>query len=171
MFSRRHAVALVFLLIGISGIVPASAQDSGRPSQNYVTKAAIGDLFEIQSSRLALRKSDDGKVKDFASRMVRDHTASSAKLKSIIKAGELPLVPPTKLDDAHQQMLDGLAGANGADFDKMYMEMQIKAHEEAVALHQGYAENGMEEKLKAFAKKTSMVVETHLGMLKTMHAM
>jgi putative membrane protein len=174
MISRRGLIAFTFAALGAASTVPAFAQsgaDSGRPSQDYVTKAAIGDLFEIQSSKLALRKSADPKVKSFASRMIKDHTASSAKLKSIIKAEELPLVAPAKLDDAHQQMIDKLFNANEMDFDKMYLDMQATAHQEALAVHQGYADSGLETKLKAFAKKTSAVVQMHLGMLKGLHAM
>jgi putative membrane protein len=168
MISRKGFIA--FFLLAFASVSPALAQsDTGRPSQDYVTKAAIGDMFEIQSSKLALKQSHDSKVKSFASRMIKDHTAGSAKLKSIIKAEELPLVPPAKLDDAHQQMIDQLSSAKGADFDKMYLDMQMKAHEEALALHQGYAENGLEPKLKVFAKKISAVVQMHLSMLKGMH--
>jgi putative membrane protein len=170
MITRRGLAA--FLLLALTAISPALAQNdsgSGRPSQDYVAKAAIGDMFEIQSSRLALTKSSAPKVKSFASRMIKDHTAGSAKLKSIIRSEELPLVPPTKLDDAHQQMIDQLSSAQGSEFDKMYLDMQMKAHQEALALHQGYAENGLEPKLKAFAKKTSATVAMHLSMLKGMH--
>jgi putative membrane protein len=150
---RSLAGAALILLLGLAGLAPASAQESAasaRPSQDYVTKAAIGDLFEIQSSKLALRKSRDGEAKSFASRMIKDHAASSAAMKRIIKAEELPLQPPAKLDDAHQQMIDSLSAANGSDFDKIYWDMQSKAHEEALAMHQGYAESGLEPKLKAF---------------------
>jgi putative membrane protein len=171
MFSRRHLIAFSFALVGILGGAPAIAQSNGRPSQDYVAKAAIGDMFEIQSSKLALRKSGDPKVKSFASRMIKDHTASSAKLKSIIRSEELPLVPPTKIDDAHQQMIDKLSAASESEFDKMFHEMQMNAHQEALALHQGYAENGLEPALKAFAKKTSAVVQMHLQMLQADQSM
>lgn len=174
MTSRRGLLALAFILLGFATAAPAFAQSNDgaqRPSQDYVTKAAIGDMFEVQSSKLALQKAGDAKVKRFASQMVKDHTASSRKLKSIIKAGELPLVLPAKLDDAHEQMIASLSAASGSDFDKLYHEMQMKAHEEALALHQGYAQNGAEPKLKAFAEKTSKVVEMHLGMLKGQHSM
>jgi len=174
MTKRRGLFAFAFILLGFGTIMPAFAQSGDgeeRPSQDYVSKAAIGDMFEIQSSKLALRKAGDANVKRFASQMVKDHTASSGKLKSIIKAEELPLVLPTKLDDTHQQMIDSLSAVSGGDFDRMYHEIQLKAHEEALALHQAYAQNGIEPKLKAFAGKTSKVVETHLGMLKAMHSM
>jgi putative membrane protein len=159
-----------FLLVAVvTTATPVLAQDTGRPSQDYVTKAAMGDMFEIQSSRIALKKSHDTKVKSFASRMVKVHTAGSAKMKNIIKSGELPLVMPVKLDDAHQQMLDQLNQASAGAFDKTYLDMQKKGHNEALALHQGYAEHGNEPALKVFAKKTATVVQMHIEMLQGMH--
>jgi putative membrane protein len=149
----------------------AFAQEaSQRPSQKYVTKAAIGDKLEVQSSKLALQRASDDKLKSFASRMVKDHTASSAKMKRIIRAEQLPIAVPAKLDDAHQQMIDSLADADRGAFDHLYLEMQIKAHEEALALHQGYAQSGLEPKLRDFAQKTSAVVQMHLDMLKRQHS-
>ena len=172
MVSRLGVGAVALLFIGGAAAVPTLAQEGDAPpSQDYVAKAAVGDMFEVQSSRLALQKSGDSKVKQFAGRMIKDHTASSAMLKRIIKSGELPLVPPTKLDDAHERMLADLSSASGGEFDKLYHELQLKAHEEALALHQGYAERGLEPKLKDFAKETSQVVAMHLAMLKGQHAM
>jgi len=174
MISRSGLLAFGFALLGAVIFTPAYSQTTDgaqRPSQDYVVKAAIGDLFEIQSSKLALQKSSDAQLKNFAARMVKDHTASSAKMKRIIKAGELPLAPPTQLDDAHQAMIDSLSGASGGEFDHLYLEMQMKAHDEALALHQGYAQSGLEPKLRAFAQKTGEVVQMHLGMLKGQHSM
>ncbi len=157
MFSRRSLTTIAFAIAGFVASTAAFAQSKtapARPSQDYVAHAAVNNMFRIQSSKLALSKSGDANVKSYASGVIKDQTAASAKLKKIIKAEELPLVPATKLDDTHQQMIDSLSSASGRDFDKMYGEMQTKAHEEALTLHQGYAENGMEPKLKAFAKTT-----------------
>jgi putative membrane protein len=172
MIGRRGVIAVGLTLLAAAGLKRAFAQDGNqRPSQDYVTKAAIGDRFEIQSSKLALQRASDDKVKTFASRMVKDHTASSAKMKRIIKAEQLPLTVPAELDDAHRQMIDSLSAANGGAFDHMYLEMQMKAHEEALALHQGYAQSGLEPKLRDFAQKTSAVVQMHLEMLNSQHTM
>jgi putative membrane protein len=169
---RALIAAVAICALGLAS--PAVAQDtapSAGPSQDYVNNAAVGNLFEVQSSKLALQKSSDAKLKSFASRMIKDHTANTATMKRIIRAEELPLAAPTRLDDAHQQLIDSLSGASGGEFDHLYLEMQMQAHQEALALHQSYAQSGLEPKLRAFAKKTSEVVQMHLGMLKGQHSM
>jgi putative membrane protein len=167
MILRRCAIAILTIGIGFC-TAGANADDAkpARPSQEYVTKAAIGDMFEIASSKEALKNSKNAQVKTFATRMIKDHSAGSRTLKNIIQANELPVAVPTKMDDDHQAMLDKLKSAQSADFDKLYTDMQMKAHDEALALHQGYAENGKEPKLKAFAKKTAGIVQTHIQLMK-----
>jgi putative membrane protein len=50
---------------------PPSAQD-------FVNKIAISDMFEIQSSQLALSKEPDSDTKPFAQRIVVDHQKNIA---------------------------------------------------------------------------------------------
>jgi putative membrane protein len=173
MLDRRMFIAAVLALgltVSISSAKAADATGPGGPSQDYVTKAAIGDLFEIASSKEALNKSHDSRIRAFAARMIKDHSAGSRTLKSIIKTQELAITLPSKLDDEHQQMLDRLKSAQSADFDKQYIALQTEAHQGALALHQGYAQSGLEPKLKVFAKQTVKIVGMHLKMLQGMGA-
>jgi putative membrane protein len=56
---------------------------AGTPStQDFVNKVAISDMFEVQSSQLALAKQADADTKPFAEKMVQDHQKTSSELKS-----------------------------------------------------------------------------------------
>jgi putative membrane protein len=127
----------------------------------FATKAAASDLFEITSSKIAQTQAQDAKVKSFASMLVQDHTKSTNELKAIAAANNMTLPPPT-LEPAMQSKVDALKDSKGADFDRLYLSQQIPAHEQALALHKGYAQNGDNTKLKDFASKTSVVVSKHL---------
>ena len=83
-------------------------------AQEFVNKVAISDMFEIQSSRLALTKQPDKDTKPFAEKMVRDHQKTSNELKSLVDSGKVKAKLPTVLDSEHQQMLDELK-AKGAE--------------------------------------------------------
>ncbi|MDW6023589.1 DUF4142 domain-containing protein [Mesorhizobium sp. BAC0120] len=69
---------------------------------SFVNKAAIGGMFEVQSSELALKKSKDADVRQFAEMMVTDHTKANNTLKSVAKQEHLKL--PTELDHEHATM-------------------------------------------------------------------
>src|SRR5579884_4289399 len=65
----------------------ANTENAGQaPSTaDFVKNAAIGGLFEIESSRLALRKHARSDRR-FAERMIRDHGRLAAQLKHIVRA-------------------------------------------------------------------------------------
>ena len=74
-------------------------------TQDFVTLAAQSDLLEIESSKLALTKSDNSKTKQFAERMIKDHTQTSTELKGLVAGGKVPASLPPTLDKAHQDKL------------------------------------------------------------------
>ncbi|ESX78890.1 DUF4142 domain-containing protein [Mesorhizobium sp. LSHC414A00] len=150
--SLATATAMVFAL-------PAFAADS---AQDFVDKAAIGGLFEVDSSKIAEGKAQDQGVKDFAKKMIDDHGAANAKLATI--AGEQKLKVPTELDAKHKADLEALQNANDA-VDKPYVQMQRDAHSEAVTLFESYAKDGDNAQLKTFASETLPTLKMHQEMV------
>jgi putative membrane protein len=159
--SIRFGITVALLLAA----APAMAQT--RVSTNdFVTKVAISDMMEIQSSQLALARQPDADTKPFAERMVRDHQQTSKELKALVDGGKVKASLPTGLDPEHQKKLDELKAKSGKDFDRAYDQMQLQAHEEAVALFGEYAMNGDNPDLKAWAGQTLPHLREHLEMAK-----
>ena len=119
-------------------------------------------MFEIQSGQLAAEKAQNGDVKSFGQEMVDDHSKTSADLKELIKDEDIKVELPAKLDDEHQAKLDKLNGLSGTQFDKTYVQMQVKAHEKAVSLFQAYAAAGENDDLKDWAEDTLPKLKEHL---------
>lgn len=169
----RAPVAVVILL---ALTLPAASQSLGektginsligrRPTtQDFVTEAAISDMFEIQSSQLALQKSSDQTTKSFANQMVTDHTKTSAELKSLIDNGAVKATLPNTLDHSHQNLLDNLNSSNGDDFTKQYDNDQVDGHKDAVDLFKRYAKGGDNDALKNWAATTLPTLQHHLDM-------
>lgn len=143
---------------GLNSLVGASPN-----TQDFVAEAAISDMFEIQSSKLAQEKKDT-KVNDFANKMIADHTTSSEAIKNMVQSGKVKADIPGSLDSKHQSMLDKLKGLNGDDFEKQYRSDQISGHKDTVDLYKRYAKGGDNADLKAFAEKTLPIVEHHQKM-------
>jgi putative membrane protein len=140
-----------------------SAVTMGRTTDGFVTGAATGDMYEIQAAKLAQTMSNSDAVKAFAATMIKDHTATSAKLKATLPTSGANVTPPTTLDERRQGMIDNLKAA-GADFDKTYIAQQKAAHEEMLTLLKTYADNGDNAALKALAAETAPKVQMHLDM-------
>ena len=139
------------------GVAPTTA--------DFVKEAAISDMFEIESSKLAEKKGN-AQEKSFAQQMVTDHTKTSTELKGLVGNGKAQATVPTSLDSSHQSKLDKLKSANGKDFSSDYNSYQVSAHEDAVSLFERYANGGDNAELKNWAGKTLPALRHHLDMAK-----
>jgi putative membrane protein len=143
---------------GLNSLVGASSN-----TQDFITEAAISDIFETQSSKLVQEKKIT-KADEFARKMIADHTTSSEAIKSMVQGGKVKANIPTSLDNKHQSMLDKIKGLNGDDFEKQYRSDQISGHKNTVDLYKRYAKGGDNADLKAFTEKILPIVEHHQKM-------
>lgn len=154
---------MIALTLSMLAAAPALAQTPA----TYVAKAGASDLYERTSSQLVLQSTKDAKIRDFATMMIRDHQKSTADLKRAATAARVA-VPAPKLEPAQAQMVAELRRATGAARDRLYVTQQRTAHQQALALHSGYAQNGTAAPLKTVAAATAPVVQHHIEMLQGM---
>jgi putative membrane protein len=151
---------------GVTSTAPAPATDAA----GYLRQAGLGDLYEIQASQLELSRGHEPHAKDFANRMVADHTQSTQTLVTAASQAGLPAAPPPALDSRRQAMLDQLKSAPTPDFDRLYLQQQLMAHDEALRLHENYAKSGDNAALRPVAGQVAGVVRQHIVMLKDLGA-
>jgi putative membrane protein len=133
----------------------------------FATKAAIGGMEEVEFGNLALKKTANAQIKDFANMMVTDHGKANKELMSIAKTKNITL--PSTLDDEHLKKMNELNGKSGNDFDKTYVDAMIDGHKKTLKLMQDEAKDGKDANLRAFAAKTAPIVESHLNMINKIH--
>lgn len=150
-----------------SVVIAGSASAQAVSPRAYVTAAGASDLYEITSSRTVLETTRNPKLREFAQMMVAHHTKSTADVKAAAARSSVPAAPP-KLNPMQQKMVTELRGKTGAARDATYIAQQKTAHDQALALQQGYAANGTAPALKAAATAIVPVVEQHIAALKTM---
>ena len=165
------------MLSALAAPVPLLAQATGNPApavaalsgadspaerdRTYAMHAREGDLYEVASSRLALKRSRDRRIRSFAQMMISHHSRSSNELARLDPARSR--VSERDLWEPKAQMLDKLRSSTAADFDSNYVRGQIAAHEEALGLHRAYAAGGANAALRAFAGGAVALVEGHLA--------
>ncbi len=99
--------------------------------QTYVQNAAASDLFEIESSKLALDKAILAALKTYAQMMIDEHGKSTTELKAAAAQAGIPV--PTMLPPELQTKLDLLRAKSGADFDAAYLGDQRAGHQDTLA--------------------------------------
>ncbi len=141
----------------VSAELPAS-------TPRFVRSAAMSDMYEIASAKIALQRSQSGDVRNFAREMIHDHATSTEKLKETLARANMGIALPRNFDDRHQSLIDDLRAARDADFDRRYIDQQTAAHREARTLLSGYAHKGDNPPLRHFAHGVLPVVQMHLAM-------
>jgi putative membrane protein len=129
----------------------------------YVPNAAMGDMYELQAAEIALEKSRSPQVRELATMIRADHTAASEAFKPIAAREAADVELPTGLDERRQGLIDNLRSASAEDFDRVYLDQQVAAHQEAVTLHRGFSDNADAPGLAGHARIVLPKIEAHLA--------
>lgn len=164
----------VFSTVAVAGnpVMAADKKDYDQAiasAQDFATKAAVIGKAEIELAQLAVKQTDDANVRSYAQRMIADHTAAEAKLKTIAAKDKLTL--PQSLDPEHAAVKQKLAGLKGAAFDQAYSKEMAKGHDKAVALFEAASQNtALSPDLKQFAASTLPTLKDHREQAHDLHA-
>lgn len=172
---RTFGAVIALTLAGTSVAAMAQTPPPPPPAEAktqaaaYVDAAGKSDLYEMESSKLALQKTSNPKIKTFANMMIRDHMKTTkATMAAAKKAGMNPM--PPMADAGITASLSELQNAQGADFDRLYLGQQLPAHQAALDLHQSYAAGGDQPALRTTAKAAVPIVQHHIDMATKMQS-
>jgi putative membrane protein len=160
-FAMKRVLLAALLCVAATCAAAAEEPDSTQPvtaAQAFVTKATQDGLVEIQVGQLAQKRSNDPKVKEFAARMVADHTKANAELAALAKRKNLEV--PTDLDTQHATVVHSIGTKPPSEFDAEYGRQMMAAHEAAVTLFSDASAVG-DKDISGFAKKTLVTIHQH----------
>jgi len=139
---------------------PESKNQEPLTPEVFAVRAAVVNMNEIELSELALQKSGDAQLRQYASRVIEDHKASQAKLKKIAANAQVAL--PGTVDTEHRDQKTKLAEQTGSDFDRQYVQLMHAGHQEAEQLlESAAAAPELAPTFKSYARETLDTVATH----------
>jgi putative membrane protein len=139
----------------------SSASTTGSNADHgFVTEAARGGMAEVELGQLASEKASNDEVKQFAQRMVQDHTKANNELKSLAQSKNINL--PTDLDAKSKATKDRLSKLSGPAFDRAYMQDMVTDHRKDVSDFRKESQSGKDTEVKAWAARTLPTLEEHL---------
>ncbi len=130
---------------------------------DFIDTAGSSDLFEIAEGKLALSRSANAKIRDFATMMIAAHGKATAALQAAADASGQAANMPSALPDELQVKIAALTRSPSATFDRAYVADQIAAHQDALSALKTYARDGDTPALKKYAAATAPVVQDHLA--------
>jgi putative membrane protein len=141
-------------------------QQAGQTSpmdKMFVQKAMQGGLAEVQLGQLTLQKSNNEQVKQFAQRMIDDHTKLNEQMKPIAQQIGVPV--PEKVSKKDRATMAKLQALSGSAYDQAYIRDMIKDHKADLSDFQTEASSGQDPAVKDAAAQGSKVIAQHLQLI------
>ncbi|MEF2276841.1 DUF4142 domain-containing protein [Deinococcus sp. YIM 134068] len=158
MSKRSAALLLPFVL---AACAPSLTAPNASTADGLFLQAATGsNLFEIQSSQVALQKSNTPAIRTYAQQMINEHTTAQNEVAALASARRVPL--PPALPPELQLKVTTLSGLNGAEFDAAYIREQTLSHQLTVSVFQNEQTAGRDAGVLAFANKNLPLIQRHL---------
>ena len=142
-----------------------NAPNSGNfADQAFVTKAMQGGQAEVALGQLAQQKSQSEDVKQFAQKMVNDHSQMNEKwLKPVAK--QLNIGEPKGPSKKDKKLMEKLQSLSGQQFDTEYIQAMVKDHKDDLKEFQGEAQAAQDPNVKQIATQGSDIIQKHLQMI------
>jgi putative membrane protein len=159
---RKLLGVVAVLAFALSAFAQQAEERAQASDPLFVHSAAASNVYEIGAGRTAVQNAQRQEVKDFAQKIIDDHTKATSQLIAAVEGSGVQ--PTTDMTAAQQLKVNYLGTLQGPEFDAAYLEQQVLAHEEAVSLFETALSMVQEQQLKAFIEETLPVLQEHLQM-------
>jgi putative membrane protein len=146
---------------------PAESTAPGAVTDPQIAEVvvAVNDV-DIAAGELARTKATNPQVREFAQRMITDHTGvNQAATELVTRLGVTPQPNPTsqQLRQGGEQNRSNLQGRSGAEFDRAYIDHEVAYHQQVLdAIDQTLIPNAQNPELRALLEQTRPAVAAHL---------
>lgn len=137
----------------------------GATDANIVAHILTGDSLEIQMSQLALARSSNATVREFAQMLVDHHSRNSTNFHAMQADEDIGIAPMGNDPIAAQgrAALGNLRNLTGAEFDRAYIRAQVMHHDADAAALQQMADMARDDDLEQDIEEQLLpVVRQHL---------
>ena len=154
--------------IGAAGDTMAGA--AGAMDDNMIVGMMSGaNGAEIAAGQVAAEKAQNQEVRQFATSMVEEHQRLQGQVDSVVAILNLERAPvpdslSQHLEQARQQLTSQAAGA---EFDRMYMEHQVRDHQNTLNALQSVQNAVQNERLRTVVTGAIPAVQEHLERART----
>jgi putative membrane protein len=139
----------------------SSRDNSGKLSwsdRRFVTKASHDNQVEIQVAQLATQRASNPDVKNFAQRLVDDHTQLGQQMQQLASTKGITLKEENKEDREDKK----LSKLSGSDFDREFVKRMVAEHKKDLKEFKDRADDSKDPELKALVQATVPKLQQHL---------
>ena len=166
--AMKFAAAVGVLALGFSVVPAARAADTNSEDKKFLEDAGKGNLAEVKMAQLALKNSTNKSVREFATKMVHDHTMLQNSMKPF--DAKMGVGQPTEMDRSAQDEYDRLSKKKGESFDKDYITTAADDHRNDLMAFDKEIQDTQNPQLKASVTKARGIIAEHKQMIDGMAA-
>lgn len=153
----------------VSQAIGRLSEESGEAASaaggnEFIAQAAQDSLEEIELCEMALQKTSNDDIKGFAQRLIDDHSELGREIEQCGAGKNIPL--PKDVKSEQNAKMQELSALSGQDFDRKFIEHNVKDHEEDIKVFQHYASEESDPDIKALAERGVRMLTEHLKMAK-----
>jgi putative membrane protein len=142
-----------------AGINPLQAQ--GSQTEQFVNQVAAENLMEVRLGQAAQQRATNPSVKQFAQRMVIDHTSMQKQWMAVAKKNDIDF--KAEMSARHLQQAEQLRTLTGAAFDQTYMGLMVQNHQENVSTFQAQRNAGHSADVRQLIDVALPTLQEHLS--------
>lgn len=140
---------------------PTTAATLSATERDFIARTGAKSLFEIRVSELAAEKATDPALKSYAAMVAADHKGVSEEIKRLAAGHGVNL--PEGLAPQDQKTLAALRNADGAVFDKQYLQtVGVTEHEKTIAAYEKAGTDARNPAVKDYVQSTLPTLKAHL---------
>jgi putative membrane protein len=128
--------------------------------QDFMITATQGNLAELESARIALQKSGDSDVKDYAKMIKSEHTKALEDLTDLMHDKNVRQTKAIAADT--QQDINRMNNLTGGEFDREFINMMVTDHQKAIELFRDQQSSAQDRDVKKYVDDTLPKLEMHL---------
>jgi putative membrane protein len=138
-------------------------ENKGERMADRMVDLSAANMFEIKASQEAMTRATTADVKKLAGMMVEAHTKMNRDMEAL--AAKKGVTLPTDMGDDLNKDLSKLGEKSGIDYDKEYLDVMKRKHENAEDKLERLADNNEDAEVKAFAAASLSEVRAHKDMI------
>lgn len=128
--------------------------------RSFISSAAEANLAEIDIAKVVGQRSTDPAVKDFANRMVTDHTQASQRLATVAEMSGVKL--PTEASATLRNQKSEMEKLSGAQLNQAYLRDELQGHKETISAFESEIEHGQNREARNYAEQTLPTLQDHI---------
>jgi len=116
----------------------------------------------VQLGELTLQKSTNDQVKQFARKMIDDHTKLNEQMRPV--AQQLGVEIPSEVSKKDKSLMSKMQALSGPAYDEAYIKDMVKDHKQDLSEFHMEASNGHDASVRDAATQGSKTISEHLQM-------